>query len=146
MPVQKQPFGTWCLIQFRKSRIEVFVNCSAFGSSFLCQFFLVRENLRGLRENFETQNPNLGPLCRVPIKSEMMAKWGDGDLLSFLEHNRAKVVLKLYKNFNTIGYNLVVHVIQDFRIGNFTCFMNHLSFIADELNAKQYKSYFLIFS
>ena len=71
----------------------------------------MRENLRVLRENFETQNPNLGPLCRVPIKSEMMAKWGDGDLLSFLEHNRAKVVLKLYKNFNTIGYNLVVHVI-----------------------------------
>ena len=52
---------------------------------------------------FETQNPNLGPLCRVPIKSEMMAKWGDGDLLSFLEHNRAKVVLKLHKNFNTVG-------------------------------------------
>ena len=68
----------------------------------------MRENLRGLRENFETQNPNLGPLCRVPIKSEMMAKWGDGDLLSFLEHNKAKVVLKLYKNFDTIGLNFIV--------------------------------------
>ena len=103
MPVQKQPFGTWCLVQFFKSRVEVFVNCSAFGSLLLCQYFFVRENLRRLRENFETQNPNLGPLCRVPIKSEMMAKWGDGDLLSFLEHNGAKVVLKLYEHFNTIG-------------------------------------------
>ena len=68
----------------------------------------MRENLRGLRENFETQNPNLGPLCRVPIKSEMMAKWGDGDLLSFLKHNRAKVVLKLYKNFNAVGNNFTI--------------------------------------
>ena len=87
----------WHLAIWQNGQLNLsFVNCSAFGSSFLCQFFLVRENLRGLRENFETQNPNLGPLCRVPIKSEMMAKWGDGDLLSFLEHNRAKVVLKLH--------------------------------------------------
>ena len=47
----------------------------------------------------------------MPIKSEMMAKWGDGDLLSFLEHNRAKVVLKLYENFNTVGINFTVDLV-----------------------------------
>ena len=56
----------WCLGQFNRSRIEVLQIAQLLALVIFVSFFLVRENLRGLRENLKTQNPIPRQLRTVP--------------------------------------------------------------------------------